>query len=123
MTDQPKVIAIVDDDASMREAIASLLTAYGFATQTFASGEAFLDCAAANAAACLVLDINLSGMSGLELRQRLNADGSQLPVIFITGADDDAIRRQAANAGCVACLRKPFAADLLISAINMAVRE
>ena len=120
MADQCKVIAVVDDDPTFQKAIASLLTSYGFATRVFASAEAFLDSHAANEAACLVLDIHLSGMSGLELRQRLKAGGSQLPVIFITAADD-AIQTQATKAGCVACLHKPFAADSLISAINLAI--
>ena len=117
------MIAIVDDDESLREAIARLLDACGFATQVFASAEAFLDCRTANAAACLVLDINLTGMSGLELHQRLKAEGADTPVIFITGADDDEIRRQATEADCVACLRKPFAPNLLIGAINKAIGE
>jgi FixJ family two-component response regulator len=117
------MVAVVDDDESLREAIAQLLDACGFATQVFASAEAFLDGSAANGAACFVLDINLTGMSGLELRQRLKAEGSATPVIFITGADDNDIRRQAAEADCVACLRKPFDANLLISAINKAIGE
>ena len=116
------MIAIVDDDESLRDAVARLLTAYGFATQVFASAEAFLDFRTANGAACLILDIHLTGMSGLELRRRLKAEGSELPVIFITAADDDTWT-QAAEADCVACLRKPFAADLLISAINKAIGE
>ena len=122
MTDPRKTVAIVDDDETLRDAIEQLLSAHGFATQVFASAEAFLNGRAANQAACLVLDINLPGMSGVELNQRLKAEGSELPVIFITAADDD-IRRLAAMAGCVACLRKPFAADLLIGVIRKAVRE
>ena len=116
-----KVIAIVDDDQAMLDAIARLLTAHGFAVQVFTSAEAFLDARMANGAACLVLDINLGGMSGIELRERLKSEGSQLPVIFMTGADSDAIRTQATNVGCVAFLRKPFAPGLLISAITKAV--
>jgi len=117
------MVAIVDDDENLRDAIARLLDACGFATQVFASAEAFLDRRMANGTACLVLDINLPGMSGLELRQRLKAEGSATPVIFITGSDDDEIRRQATEADCVACLRKPFAPNLLIGAINKAIGE
>jgi FixJ family two-component response regulator len=121
MAQGSKVIAIVDDDQAMLDAIEVVLTAKGFAVQVFTSAEAFLDARAANGAACLVLDINLSGMSGIELRERLKSEGSQLPVIFMTGADSDAIRTQATNVGCVALLRKPFAPSLLTSAITKAV--
>ena len=116
-----KVIAIVDDDQALLDAIAQLLTAHGFAVQAFTSAEAFLDSRTANETACLVLDINLGGMSGIELQERLKAEGSQLPVIFMTGADDDAIRKQATDVGCAAFLRKPFAPRLLTDAIAKAV--
>jgi FixJ family two-component response regulator len=118
MTDSRKVIAIVDDDPSMLKAIERLLAAHGFAPHTFASAEAFLDSGVAGHAVCLVLDIHLDGMSGLELRRRLNAVRSTLPVIFVTAADDDETQQDAAKAGCIACLRKPFSADLLMNEIG-----
>ena len=96
----------------MLKAIERLLTARGFATQGFASAEAFLDSRTAKDAACLVLDIHLGGMSGIELRRRLNAVRSTLPVIFITAVDDEAVQREAMEVGCVACLRKPFPGNL-----------
>jgi FixJ family two-component response regulator len=74
-----------------------------------------------NATACLILDIHLNGMSGIELRRRLNAVRSKLPVIFITAADDEVIRREAIEVGCVACLNKPFPPNSLIGAINKAI--
>jgi FixJ family two-component response regulator len=114
------MIAVVDDEQTMLKAIDRLLTANGFATQIFASAEAFLDSHSAKDATCLVLDIQLSGMSGIELRRRLKAVRSKLPVIFITAVDDEVLHREAMEVGCVACLRKPFSADSLIGAIEKA---
>lgn len=120
MANLKKMIAIVDDEQVMRRAIERALTARGFATQGFASAEAFLDSQAAKDAVCLVLDINLAGMSGIELRRRLNAVHSKLPVIFITAAEGEAVHREAMEVGCVACLRKPFQVHLLLGAIDKA---
>jgi FixJ family two-component response regulator len=116
----PKMIAVVDDDASMLKSIERLLGAYGFATKVFASAEAFLDLDAATDVDCLLLDIHLGGMSGIELRRHLTASGCKLPVIFMTAFDDEATRMQAQNAGCIAFLHKPFIADLLLGAIEQA---
>ena len=116
-----KVVAIVEDDASMLKGLARLLSAHGFATEVYTSAEAFLAAAAASAAGCLVLDINLGGISGIELRRRLAAAGSRLPVILMTAIDSDVVRKEAAEAGCIAYLRKPFPARQLIDAIGKAV--
>src|SRR4051812_41564520 len=116
-----KMIAIVDDDVGILKGIARLLIAHGFSAQTFLSGEAFLASASVATADCLISDIQLGGISGIELRRRLSAAGSRIPVIFITALDEDEIFRQAKEAGCVAYLRKPFEADLLIAAINQAL--
>jgi len=121
MSDQNKVIAVIDDELQMLTAIDHLLTARGFTTQVFSSAEAFL-AACTKDAACLVLDINLGGMSGIELRRRLASAGAQLPVIFITAVDDEATHEEAMAAGCVACLHKPFPADQLLGAIAKATR-
>jgi FixJ family two-component response regulator len=115
------VVAVVEDDPGMLQSIERLLKAYKFETATFSSAEAFLDDAASSVVKCLVLDIDLGGMSGIELRQRLTASGSSLPVIFITAVDDEAIREMAIKSGCVAYLRKPFPGSVLIGAINKAV--
>lgn len=115
-----QVVAVVDDDPGMLKSIERLLKAYKFQTATFTSAEAFLD-APAGAASCLVLDIHLGGMSGIDLRRRLTASGSNLPVIFISAVDDETVHEEAIEAGCVAYLRKPFLAHLLIGAINKAV--
>jgi FixJ family two-component response regulator len=118
MTTRPRIIAVVDDDASMLKSIERLLGAYGYATKAFPSAEAFLDLNAAADADCLLVDIHLGGMSGIELRHHLTASGCKLPVIFMTAFDDEATRTQAQNAGCVAFLHKPFVANLLIGAIE-----
>src|ERR1700732_3056679 len=107
MPTRPKVIAIVDDDASMLKGIERLLGAYGFATKVFASAEAFLEPDASADVDCVLLDIHLGGMSGLELRHHLTASGCKLPVIFMTAFDDESTRMQAQSAGFVAFLPKP----------------
>ena len=116
-----KLVAVVDDDPSMLMAAGELLIARGFATEVFASAEDFLGRDTAVQVDCLLLDINLGGMSGIELRRQLTASGSRLPVIFMTGFDDEPMRGQALKAGCIACLRKPFPARQLFDAIEKAV--
>ena len=115
-----KIIAVVDDDPSMLRAAGNLLEAHGFVVKAFASAEEFLDRGAAGQVDCLLLDIDLGGMSGIELRRQLKASGSELPVIFMTALDDEAVRAEAQKAGCVAFLRKPFLARHLIDAIENA---
>lgn len=110
-------IAVVDDDPSMRRAAENLLDANGFATELFVSAEDFFVRGATSQFDCLLLDIDLGGMSGIELQRQLVASGSKVPVIFMTALDDDAIHCQALMAGCVACLRKPFTAGQLMDAI------
>jgi FixJ family two-component response regulator len=121
MPKRRKIVAVVDDDPSMLNAAESLLDAQGFATMVFASAEEFLDRGGATQVDCLLLDIHLGGVSGIELRQRLKDSGSILPVIFMTALDDEAMRGQALKAGCVAFLREPFQARQLIAAIKKAV--
>ena len=121
MPKRRKIVAVVDDDPSMLSAAESLLDAQGFATMVFASAEEFLDRGAATQVDCLLLDIHLGGVSGIELRRRLKDSGSMLPVIFMTALDDEAMRERAIKAGCVAFLRKPFQARQLIDAIKKAV--
>ena len=121
MPKRRKIVAVVDDDPSMLNAAESLLDAQGFATMVFASAEEFLDRGAATQVDCLLLDIHLGGMSGIELRRRLKDLGSTLPVIFMTALEDESVRKQALKAGCVAFLRKPFQARQLLEAIKKAV--
>jgi len=114
------VVAVVDDDPSMLKGLARLLNASGYDTEVFDSAEAFLDGSAACDAICLILDIHLGGISGIELRRRLAASSSNLSIIFMTAVDDEAIQRQAMEGGCIAYLRKPFSAHLLIESIGKA---
>jgi FixJ family two-component response regulator len=115
-----KLVAVVDDDPGMLKGLQRLLTAHGFETEAFASAEAFLERGAARDPMCLVLDIHLGGMSGIELRRRLAHAGSTVPVIFITAFDDETTKREATEAGCIAYLHKPFPAPLLIGALDKA---
>lgn len=121
MSTRAKTIAVVDDDTSMRIGVERLLNAHGYATKAFASAEAFLDPGAETDADCLVLDINLGGMSGIELRHRLSACGRVVPTIFMTALDDETVRTRALESGCVAYLLKPFVSRSLIDAVETAV--
>jgi FixJ family two-component response regulator len=121
VSDDGCVVAIVDDDPSMVKGVARLLRAHGFVTEIYESAEAFLEHATLSEASCLLLDINLGGISGIELRRRLEASGSTLPVIFMTAVDSEAVEKAAIQLGCVAYLRKPFPARQLIDAIGKAV--
>ena len=116
-----RTITIVDDNPSMLQGLNRLLLAHGFRVQTFASAELFLDGIANCEAECLVLDIHLVGMSGIELQRQLISSGLDLPVVFMTAIDNEATREAAFGAGCVAYLRKPFLAKLLIDAIDSAI--
>jgi FixJ family two-component response regulator len=111
-------VTVIDDDPTMLKAIERLLRVKGFEVETFASAEAFL--AGTGKAGCLILDIHLGGMSGIELRRQLVASGVEPPTIFITAIDDETTRKEATKAGCIAYLRKPFLASLLMGAIDKA---
>jgi FixJ family two-component response regulator len=115
-----RTIAIVDDNPSMLQGLNRLLSAHGFRVQTYSSAELFLDDFAECEAECLLLDIHLSGISGIDLQKRLLSSGTRLPVIFMTAIDTEATRHEALGVGCVAYLRKPFLAKLLIDAIHSA---
>jgi len=115
-------IVLVEDDGSSRQAYQRVLSAAGFRAEAFASAESLLESGSASRAACLVLDIQLPGLSGLELRRRLARAGSvQPPVIFITGHDAAAAREQAEALGAAAYLTKPFAGRTLVEAVSRAV--
>jgi FixJ family two-component response regulator len=120
MSTRRKLVVVVDDDKTMLKSLERLLNASGFDTEVFCSAEAFLACRDAREAACLVLDIHLGGMSGIELRRRVAESGSPVPVVFMTAFDDESTHEEAIKAGCVACLHKPFPARLLIGAIENA---
>jgi FixJ family two-component response regulator len=121
MAAQPTVVIVVDDNAGFLKGVARLLAHNGIESRTFASAEALLESGSAQTATCLLLDIHLGGISGIELQRRLAASGSKCPVIFMTANDDEATRNDAVDAGCIAYLRKPFARDVLMDAIGKAV--
>jgi FixJ family two-component response regulator len=113
-------IVVVEDDVGMKRAIERLLRAAGFQPVSFASAEELLQTEMANSAACLVLDIHLPGLSGLELRRLLVTSGRAKPVIFITGQDDAPLRDEAQRLGC-GYFRKPFEGKALLEAIRRAI--
>ncbi|MBY5333742.1 response regulator [Rhizobium leguminosarum] len=116
-----RTVAVVDDDASLRRSLGRLLNAYGFLAVEYASAEAFLARDPKTAIDCLVLDIDLGGMSGIDLQRRLKAEGTTLPVIFITALETDSVKVEAEKVGCVAYLQKQFSGAALIAAINKAL--
>ena len=113
-------IFVVDDDPSMRASLSRLLGARGFLATLFASATALLDQGKFDEAICIVLDINLDGRSGIDLRRRLAQQGVAAPVIYITGNDSAANRAAAIASGCVAYLTKPFSAQSLIESVTRA---
>ena len=121
MLKQPPLIAIVEDDAEVRVAFARLLECDGFATRTFASGDAFLAYAARHRPDCVVLDLNMPGLSGFEVQARLAEIGQDVPVILITGDDDASVRAHAYATGAKAYLCKPVDEDALVAAIMAAI--
>jgi len=117
------MVAVVDDDASLCKALRRLLRGWGMQAVTYPSAEAFLGDVHPPRLDCLVLDIQLSGMSGFELQQELQACGSRLPVIFITAHDETETRERALKSGCVAYLRKAEPGEVLREAILRAARS
>jgi len=116
------LVYVIDDDASLLRAVRRLLAAGGFRVCTFSSAEEFLESAAATPA-CLVLDVHLGGLSGLDLQERLLAAGRRIPVVFITAHDDAATRERARRAGAVDYLRKPFNDESLIAGVKRALGD
>ena len=112
------LISIVDDDASVRKSLCGLVRSVGFAAEAFASAKEFLSSGNVRDTHCLILDVRMPGMGGLELQRRLAADGCAVPVVFITAHGDAASRAQALEAGAVECLLKPFSEEALLSAIR-----
>ena len=113
------LIAIVDDDESVRDALKSLIDSVGFHAEVFASGEAFLNSPYPSQTDCLIADVRMPGMSGLELQERLTTANSPIPIVFISAHDDGEARARGLRAGAVAFLQKPFSEDSLLGAINV----
>jgi FixJ family two-component response regulator len=115
-------IAVVDDDPSFASALERRFRASGLQVHTYPSAEAFLAPSPLPQPDCLVLDVQLGGMSGLELQRRLGERGTPAPIIFVTAHDTPAVREEAQRAGCSAYFSKPVRGELLIEAIHQAVR-
>lgn len=115
------LITIVDDDESIREALRRLFRSFGFDVATFSSAEEFLDSGDLQASACLILDLRMPGISGLELQSRLVSDNRQVPIVFLTGHDDEQARAQAFEAGAIDFLSKPFTEESLMQSVRLAV--
>ena len=118
-----KVIAIVDDDDLMRNALQGLLKSVGLPARAFASAEEFLKSGQPDQIACLIADIRMPGMSGLELQAKLNAARCRIPIIFITAHGDAKMRMQALRAGAVEFLAKPFDDEVLLGNVRAALEN
>jgi FixJ family two-component response regulator len=118
-----QLIAIVDDDESVREATTSLLRSSGFKAVAFPSAEAYLASPFLTTTRCLLLDVAMPGMNGLELQRRLADEGHRIPIIFITAHFNQEIRAEAMRAGAVDVLPKPFGEEALLSAIRKALNN
>jgi two-component system response regulator FixJ len=115
-------ICVIDDDASIRRSIERLLVLNGLRVRTFGSAEAFLAEGPDIAAGCLILDVQLPGVSGLELRKQMASSGMAIPVIAMSGSTDERLESEAMALGACAFLRKPFQAEALLAAVLRALR-
>jgi FixJ family two-component response regulator len=118
---QVPAISIIDDDGSVRVATNRLVRSLGYVTHAFASADEFLQSPQVNATSCVIADIHMPGMDGVELQRYLRAQGSCLPFIFITAFPDESVRARALDGGAVALLTKPFEAATLIKCIDVAL--
>jgi FixJ family two-component response regulator len=117
------LVSVVDDDDSVRESLPDLLKEFGFVAQAFSSAEAFLASDCVIHTRCLILDIAMPGMSGLDLQRELTDRGHKIPIVFITAQGDETIRPRLLARGAVECLFKPFSDTALLDALNVALRE
>ena len=115
------VVFVVDDDPGMLRSVARMLRQFGYASLLFPSAEAFAKQSDFDGAVCVLLDINLGDGSGIELRHRLKAAGNTVPIIYMTGNDNLAVRTSALQSGCLAYLTKPFSAKSLIGPLKQAL--
>ena len=112
------VISIVDDDESVRTALKSLIDSVGFRAEVFGSGEEFLKSPVVSQTDCLIADVRMPGMTGLELQERLNAAGASVPIVYISAHDDKEARARGLRAGAIDFLQKPFSEESLLGAIS-----
>ena len=116
-----RLLSVVDDDEMLRESLPDLLREFGCAARAFSSGQEFLSSEYLDETKCLILDVAMPGMSGLDLQQELKRRGRAIPIIFITGQKDEDVRKQAFRQGAVKFLYKPFSDSALLDAINAAL--
>lgn len=119
--ERPLLSVVVDDDESVRESLPDLLREFGFAARAFSSAEEFLSSGCVDETSCLILDIAMPGMSGPELQIELKRRGKGIPIIFITGLKDEAIRARVFKQGATGFLLKPFSDAELLATINTAL--
>jgi CheY-like chemotaxis protein len=120
---EPPLISILDDDRSIREALKSLIHSVGLTAETFESTEQFVQCGHLGEIACLILDVQLPGMSGLELQRLLSITTIKVPIVFITAYGDEEVRERALNAGAIEFLCKPFKEESLLKAVDSALKR
>lgn len=121
MVDAARLVAVVDDDPSILRALRRLLRVAGYAVQTFVSGEELLEWPGLATVDCLVLDVNLAGLSGIQVQERLRERRLAIPIVFITAQDDAATREAAQRGGEARYLRKPFDDQTLVAEIRLAL--
>jgi len=114
------LVTVVDDDPSVRESLPDLLQELGFSARAFSSAEEFLTSDCVGAARCLILDMAMPGMSGMELQRELTQSGRRIPIVFITASRDDDARDLVMRRGAVDCLYKPFSDSVLLAALHAA---
>ena len=119
---EPPLLSVVDDDESVRESLPDLLREFGFNARAFSSAREFLSSDYVDATRCLILDVAMPGMTGIDLQQELKRRGQVIPIIFITGQKEEGIRKQALKRGAVEFLYKPFTDTAVLDAINAALR-
>ena len=123
LRESKKLISIVDDDESVRRTTTLLIQSFGFQAAAFESADSLLKSGQLQETSCLIVDVQMPGMNGLQLHRHLAASGYRIPIIFITAYDNKESRQQAMQAGAVAFLSKPFNDDLLLEAIRATVRD
>lgn len=121
--EKAKLIAIIDDDELLRIALEDLMTAVGLPAQAFASAEDFLGSGQLQHTSCVIADVRMPGMSGLELQARLKSDHRRIPIVFITAHGDKNLRMQALREGAVEFLQKPFDDDVLLEYVRAALSK
>ena len=117
------LVAVIDDDESVRESLPDLLREFGYAVQSFASADEFLASGDLGRTKCLILDVAMPGMSGPELQRDLHRRGQAIPVVFITAHVDETVRPRLLEQGAVDCLFKPFTETALLAALDSALRR